>query len=473
MGLPVVGALLLVLRLVGGFLLLTLGDLPLQILSDLGQNGKDPVVGLLVGVLLAELGVGGIVLGALELGGLLQEGIVLGVGRQGLGSLLQKGNSRGVVRLGLDEAVVGSLTVRLSLLHHSHVLVSLGLHVGDLILQLGLPVIELLDLVLQAGDAVVQVLVLVLLLGLLLNALVIVLPVLGLLIIQSLDHGVDALNDLIKVAPSLQSGNHGGQGGAAGGLGLLGQYGESLGAHRSEGVGVDLHERSHRISEQLAGVFRIQDLNGLINAIHLLIPQPGALCPLVGLVGAGLVRVLEELLVGGELLRGVLPGLDAHAQDAGGVGMLSLLLSEHPSVLAQLLVLVIHELLKELLLAGLVHHVVLHVHSEGVVHVLQDPLDCGRLRGVLGELGRVLEQGFHGLRVLVAQAGSRHHAHDGGEYRHQVTLAGARAGEQADSLLQGAHRLLHLTLLSLEGGVLLLAELGGLFLGRLSLLDVA
>mmetsp|Transcript_46845 Transcript_46845/g.114833 ORF Transcript_46845/g.114833 Transcript_46845/m.114833 type:complete len:464 (+) Transcript_46845:608-1999(+) len=343
----------------------------------------------------------------------------------------------------------------------------------NILLQLVLLVIQLLDLLLVLLDLVHVIFLLVRGLGLLLNALVIILPVLGLFIIEGLDHGVDTLDDLVEVAPGLQRGDHRGQRGAAGGLGLFGENGQCLSAHWGEGVGVHLHERSHGVGEQLAGILRVQDLDCLVDAVELLVPQPATLCPLVSLVGAGLVGILKELLVRGQLLHGVLPSFDAHAQGPGGVRVLSLLLGQHSPVLAQFLVLVVHELLEELLLAGLIHHVVLHVHSKGVIHVLEDPLHRGRLRGVLGQLGGVLHQRLHGLRILLAQAGRRHHPHHRGKHSHQIPLPRARPGKQPDSLLQRAHSLLHLPLLRLERGVLLLAKLLRLLLGRQDLLDVA
>mmetsp|Transcript_55312 Transcript_55312/g.144245 ORF Transcript_55312/g.144245 Transcript_55312/m.144245 type:complete len:521 (+) Transcript_55312:812-2374(+) len=187
---------------------------------------------------------------------------------------------------------------------------------------------------------------------------------------------------------------------------LLGLRGGGDAAACGLGVGAQLHEGGvGSVEDRL--VLRVpQNLQRRADAQELLGAEPRAHGPLLRLLLAPVLGLLEESLVGLELRLRVVPLHLAVGQQLGLLRLVARVLLQSGLQVGQLPSLGGHQLLKGLLPVGLGTVVLLHVGHEAVVEALEDALDLRALRRVVPERIAPLPgdhlQGGAGLPLSVA-----------------------------------------------------------------------
>mmetsp|Transcript_18655 Transcript_18655/g.50595 ORF Transcript_18655/g.50595 Transcript_18655/m.50595 type:complete len:749 (+) Transcript_18655:2-2248(+) len=486
-------------------------DLVVQVLHDHAQE-LDDALGLVPPVALAgEDGLRRLILGDIKVRPLLREGEALHVAldRPELDRVVAV--VRGQRRLRLGQQLDGVLILGLGVQEGGVLFLALLLHGGDLSLDL-LDLIDGLDLLvgellddalklvdgslvlldepLDVGDGAVGLRVLLL-------ALVALRDVRRILVPERRDHGVDGLQDFVKVADLrlLDPHRERRQAQAAGAPRRAAEL--RVRVLRRCGAAVDLEEGDELVDaravrlvharllalldgrgEELARRVRGQDLDRLLDAAELLGPQLAARGPLGVLGAAGRLRLVEERNVRLHLALRVVVALRGVREELLGLGLEALLLRLQALHREELLGLVGDKVLELPVPLGLRLRRRLEVCGEGVVHVAQDALHRPALRRVLAAVAR-LDKLAQERRVLRLQRDGGGQGLDHGPH----CVAGGRAllqerrglgalAEDNDGLLQRSQDLLHLSGLRHVDPVLLLPDGRGLSLRVLVGLDV-
>merc|ERR1719409_217606 len=177
----------------------------------------------------------------------------------------------------------------------------------DLFLQLLLLATQALERRLGLLDGMVQVLHVVFVLVLRALAAVPVCNVLGLLLAEVRDHLINGNDHLVEMSAQLSLGGECREGWVL--LAEVFENGNGLLAVLADGYSLDLHEGGGGVGEDLLGLRTVQDGLRSGDALELLGAEARARGPVCGQRLAGALRVLEEDLVGLELLFSIIAEL--------------------------------------------------------------------------------------------------------------------------------------------------------------------
>merc|ERR1719321_225930 len=167
-----------------------------------------------------------------------------------------------------------------------------------------------------------------------------------------------------------------------------------LGLRLALGIAERLEEglltRLDCLREERFGIITSKNLECLVDSRKLLGACPDALCPLISLRLARRLGLIKEGSVRLHLLRSVIKVLRSIGKVFLGLSFLSLLLLLRRDKGGHLVLLDPDEALVVFLLHRFCLCAFLQIHREGVVHILENSLDCRRCWVVGGGLLRLL-----------------------------------------------------------------------------------
>merc|ERR1719247_711051 len=490
------------------------GHLVLEVLLDLRHHLDNGVLRTSVVILAGEAGIRGLIFRDFEhrllrrrLLDLEEDLVVRAVRRENRDSVLEQRNRRRVVTLRLRVCCALRCSVSRGLREHVLELLQLLPSAVLLLQHVRLRLLRAQDLRLELRDVVLLARLRILVEMLLLDAPIALYDVIVSLVLQLLDHIVDLADDVVEVT-SRRRANSGGetsQPEVARAFRHLPEHQESLlprvllrldlkegHVHALTAEVVDDAVTRCRLEGVARGIAR-EDLESLVDAGKLLRAETAALIPLVALRLALVARRREDRLVGLLLLNRRRERRLGFRELLGLGRGLRLLVNDLPLQIAVALLQNCDVVLECLLELRFLAVRLLEVSSEGVVHVLQDPSNRGRLRGVrclrlrlllvvlllrsfLQECDRLLQEALHDLHIFVRDRAELRRvedcsAHLRGHLHEEEALVAARAStaQHLDGVVKRTERRLHVVLLGLVLTVLLRADTG-LFLHRLIVL---